>query len=143
VGQHKDRELDYKKLGAWQLRKLGYTIEQTAQALGVGVTTVKRWDKVVEKYFEDLPAIRLAMDAMQTLIPKAFRVYQDALGSKDERLAKETAKDVLISHKVLIDRQEKVQVVDDSTKSDSELVAEAERILLIARPEGQAKSDNN
>jgi hypothetical protein len=127
----KEHDIDYKKLSAWQLRKLGYTIEQTAQILEIGTTTVSVWDKEVDKYFEDLPAVRLAIDHVKTMIPKALGVYETSLRSDDERLAKETAKDILGTFSIISDKKE--FIIDDKGKDDKDLVEEAERIIVQRR----------
>lgn len=127
----------YKKLSAWQLRKLGYTIEQTAQILQVGTNTVTVWDREVSKYFEDLPAVRLAIDHVKTMIPEALAVYAKTLRGGDERLAKETAKDILGTFSIISDKKE--FLIDDKNKNDNDLIEEAERFIAQRR---QTVTDN-
>jgi hypothetical protein len=125
--QQKSCQIDYKKLSAWQLRRLGYTVEQTAQILEVGTTTVSVWDKEVDKYFQELPAVRLAVDYVKTMIPSALAVYERTLKGPDIRLAKETAKDILNTFSIISDKKE--FVIDDKRKDDNDLIAEAERYI--------------
>jgi hypothetical protein len=138
----KDKPLEDKQLWAWQLRRRGYTVEQTAQILSIGTTTVKRWDKAVDEKMSEMPAIRLAIDAFQAKVPKALSVYDKALNSDDIRVAKDAAKDILTTFHVAIDRKE-IDVKDDRKQPDNDLVAEAERILAIAGSKGSAGTDND
>ena len=119
------------RLTAWQLRRLGYSVEQVAQVLECSVTTVKRWDKGVRDKFAELPTARIAIDRIQSLIPKALKAYDEALGCEDMRLRKETAKDILSNFKIITDRIEIER--DDRNRTDDELIAEAERIIAQAK----------
>ncbi len=125
------------KVTVWQLRRLGWTIEQVGQMLGVSTRTITRWDKVVRKEFADLPSTRIAIDAIQGLIPKAYQAYHDALTCDDNRLRKEAAKDILTHFKVLTDKPEEGN--EDRNRSDGQLIAEAERV--IAQTTAAAGSD--
>ena len=142
TAQRVDKLPTYKELAAWQLRHLGYTIEQTAQMLQIGTTAVKDYDRKMSAVFAEMPAIQLAIDTMRTMIPRAVEVYREALHSCDQKLAKDTAKDILISHKVLIDRHE-VLNTDDAKRPDAALIAEAERLLALARGDNPAVGDND
>ena len=119
------------KLTAWQLRQLGYGVEQVAQALEVSEGTVRRWDKQVKEKFAELPTNRIAIDIMQSLVPKAIGVYAKALDGTDMRIAKEAAKDILTNFKILIDR---IVVEDnaDLTVPDKQLIAESGKIVAEA-----------
>jgi hypothetical protein len=124
--------LSQNKLTAWQLRQLGYTVEQVAQILEVGASTVSRWDGAVRKQFADLPTARIAKDRLQSLIPKALRAYDEALGCDDMRVRKDAAKDILNNFRVITERKE---TVDDRSRTDDELISEAERIIAGAKRE--------
>ena len=131
--------IDYKQLSTWQLRRLGYTIEQTAQIMSIGTTTVKRWDMEVDKYMTELPAVRLAIDYVKTMIPSALAAYDRALKGSDIRLAKDTAKDILGTFSIIQDKQ--YVVPDDRAVTDNELVEEAERILAQHRDKVAADNE--
>lgn len=128
---------EYKKLACWQLRKLGYTVEQTAQIMELGTTTVKLYDKEVDECYAEMPSVRLAIDKMMTMVPRALGVYNKALEADDLRLAKDAAKDILTTFKVLTDRIAVEKA--DALRTDEELVAEAERIIAQRR---EAVSEN-
>jgi len=138
---------EYMQYACWQLRRLGYSIQATAQALNLSPTTIKKYDMIVDKFFGDLPAVRLMIDAVATKIPRAVAVYDkcldliDSPDAQSKRLARDTARDILISTKVLQDRQT-VELPKDADADDSELVAEAERYLAIARSKESASTDN-
>jgi hypothetical protein len=115
------------ELAAWQLRHLGYTIEQTAQILQLGTTTVKDYERKVSGYYAELPAVEVAIDALKTMIPKAVGVIWDAMNSQDLRLAKETATELLKSQRIITDRRE-IDLNDKRVPTD-ELISEIERII--------------
>jgi hypothetical protein len=123
--------LSKSKVTAWQLRRLGYPLKQVAQILDVGISTITRWDRLVRKEFDELPTARIAIDTIQSLIPKALKAYDNALTCDDPRLRKEAAKDILSNFKILTDRV-KLETDDDQDRSDDELIAEAERIIAQA-----------
>lgn len=135
-------EIDAKKLQAWQLRKLKYTANQVATALGVHRTTINRWFDEVEEIMPEIPEVVLVKDAMRCYLSEAVRVYGKALRSKDLRLAKDAAKDLLITHDVL--RDKKVTEDDNlDSRADRELIDEAQRIIATAAGRAQAKIDNS
>lgn len=141
AAQREQIPFSYKQLSAWQLRRLGYSLAQTAQILNVGITTVKRWDKKVDEDLASMPAVRLAVDAYKTKIPKALEVYDKALECDDIRVAKDAAKDILTTFNVNVDRKEFRRPNDDARKSDDELIAEAERILAGAKRPSDGDND--
>jgi hypothetical protein len=108
------------------LRKLGWSIPQTAQACDVSEWTVSKWSEELKDYFADLPAIQAAKDALQALIPAAVRVYKQNLNVTYSQLAYNVAMDLLISNKVITDRK---VIEDEREQSTGKLVDEAERIL--------------
>ena len=125
--QNSVNTINAKKLSAWQLRAIGYTIEQTAQILNVSMGTVKNWDGLVKKCFEGMPAVRAAIDRMQTWIPKAMDKVEKSMDQdEDAKLAYQAAKDILTSMAVMTER---MIVGDDRKRDDTQLVAEAERII--------------
>lgn len=128
------------KIMAWQMRRLGYTVETVAMFLGKGTTTIKRWDKELKAEYADLPGIRAATDMIQTMIPRAARVLEKALAEgletvhddKMMRIALDAATKILITHDILRD---KITVErDDVATPDSDLVAEAESIIAGTSP---------
>lgn len=128
----RNNPISHEKLTAWQLRRLGWGIHQVSQMLEVSVTTITRWDAQVKKEFADLPTTRIATDAIQGLIPKAYRAYEAALSCSDMRVRKDAAKDILNNFKVLTDRFQIEKTDGDPNKSDDDLIAEAERIIAQA-----------
>ena len=129
--QLQDKLPEYRKLACWQLRKLGYTVEQTAQIMELGTTTVKLYDKEVDECYAEMPSVRIAIDKMMTMVPRALGVYNRALEAPDLRIAKDAAKDILTTFKVLTDRIAVEKA--DALRTDEELVAEAERIIAQRR----------
>lgn len=131
---------DSRKVMAWQMRRLGYSIETVALYLGKGTSTIKRWDKEVRAGFSDLPGIQAATDMIQTMIPKAARMLDKALdeGLKKEasekfmRLGLEASTKVLISHDILKDKITLER--SDVATEDSELIAEAKSIIAGSQP---------
>lgn len=124
------KSLTDRKLTCWQLRKLGYTIEQVAQILCIGESTVFRWDKQCDGAFADLPSVQIGIDRLQSLIPKSIKVYEECLSVDDARVRRETARDILNNFRVLTDRKE-VTIPSDGNTATDQLIAEAQRIIAI------------
>lgn len=128
-----DRKLSCKitqgMIAAWQYRRLGWPIETTSQMLGISTATVKRYDKTVQDEFAEMPAVRASIDALKIMVPKAVRVYSkvmEKMGTEqDRRTALAGAKDILNNFKIITEKLED----DDISKSDDDLIAEAERII--------------
>ena len=59
-GVKNERGVTPKKLQVICLRKLGWTLAQTAQACNISIQTVHVWGKELEDYFADLPAPKIA-----------------------------------------------------------------------------------
>lgn len=129
-----------KKLQVICLRQVGWSIAQVAQACDISPRTVSDWSDELKDYFSELPAMQAAKDAIQCLIPRAVAVYEQSLNSTNKVLARDTAKDILISNKVIADRK---VIEDEREHSTDQLVSEAERILQGCTPGGPGKGSSN
>ena len=80
---------------------------------------------------------------MTAKIPACLEVYDLCLKARgwDLKLAKDAAKDILISTKALKDRQT-VETTDDSANTDTDLIAEAERIIVVTGSKTPVGTDN-
>ncbi len=134
--------LTQKQVAAWQLLTCGYTSEVVGQMVGVHPVTVREWKQKIVREMADMPTVRAAIDRTMTMIPKALSVVDKAMDGIDKKVpgarpvAYQAAKDVLTANRIFTDR---MAVSDDRNKPDSELVAEAERIMAQAK--GKIKDD--
>ncbi len=128
--------LTHEQVAAWQLLTCGYSSEVVGQMLGVSAVTVRQWKMKIVKEFAEMPSIRAAIDRTMTMVPKALGVVDKAMDGIDiplpgyRAVAYAAAKDVLTANRIFADR---MILTDDRTKSDSELVAEANRIMAEAQ----------
>ncbi len=129
-------DLTHEQVAAWQLLTCGYTSPMVAQMLGVSAVTVRQWKQKIVKEFAEMPSIRAAIDRTMTMVPKALGVVDRAMDGIDiplpgyRAVAYAAAKDVLTANRIFADR---MILTDDRTKSDSELMAEANRIMSEAQ----------
>jgi len=132
--QYSDKTPTPQTLQILCLRRLGWTVEQVAQTCNVSERAVYKRCSEMKDYFAGLPEIQAAKDAIQCLIPKAVKVYEESLDTVNLRgaptpLAADIATKILISNKIVADR--KTVDEDDDNKPTGELVAEAQRIIAI------------
>ena len=138
----KERKLKPQEVACWQMRRAGHSIAEVAQYLGIGITTVKRYDNNVKAEFAEMPTVQAAKDHIMTIVPKATKAYEDLVSDKQaapQRLA--AARDILITHGIVRNKIE----IEDSRLTDDELLKEAQRILSVANGEakGQATQDQS
>ena len=125
----KGKNMTDKKMTCWLLRRAGWSREVVAGQLGIDVRTVTRYDKECKEYVGEMPSTQLAIDHLQTMIPKAVEVLREALTGTDLRLASEIASKILVSKGVVKDKKYVELTHDDANATDSELIEEARRII--------------
>lgn len=134
--KRKPCNLTHQQVAAWQLLSLGYTAGVVAQMMDVDRTTVEAWKRKIRVEMAEMPTVRAAIDRTMTMVPKALAVADKAMDGIDIHLpgyravAYAAAKDVLTANRIFTDR---MVVSDDRNKPDSDLVAEAERIMAQAK----------
>lgn len=127
-------EPNLKQQTVLQLLVLGYSQRQVSSVCNLSMSTVKQIKTIFGAYVTETPVVRASVDRVQTLIPKAIDVYENLLYSEKETVALSAARDILITHRVLIERKELAHSDVDDLPTDR-LVAEAERIIASEKGE--------
>ena len=132
---------DAKKIAAWQLHSVGYTYAQVADMMCVHERTIASWCREMEgNVTSALPSVKLALDRVNTMLPKALKVYEDILDATGEDHAmlsakRQAARDLLISNKVIRDHRTIELQTDVKELSQEELIAKTEALLKKAKGE--------
>ena len=116
---------------AWQLRRAGHTIAQTAAMLNCSVNSVTRWSEDVDhKLYDELskmPDVQTAIDSIKLLIPDAVNTYRKLVNFADNDSVRLKAADRILSNfKVIIEEQ---SPGDDKSKPDTDLASELVSII--------------
>ena len=115
---------------AWQLRRAGHTIAQTAAMLNCSVNTVTRWSEDVDhKLYDELskmPDVQTAIDSIKLLIPDAVNTYRKLVNFADNDSVRLKAADRILSNFKVIEEQ---SPGDDKSKPDTDLASELVSII--------------
>lgn len=117
-----------KRKTAYILGQLGYSQRAIAQTLQCSCGSVVAWQRAGREEIGELPIIQAAVDRLTCVIPNAANRLARLIHSRNERVALDAAKLILISSRVLVDRKTSEQE-GDFDKPTSELIAEAQRLI--------------
>ena len=127
-----DKILNPTKLAVWQLRTAGYSPSQVAQMMCISVSTVYRYDKEVRNDVDEaLPSVVLAASVLDTMVPRALKVYETLLKDNDLK----AARDILVTKKIVKDHRtvEVSTPLGDLTNED--IIAKLDNLLKKAKGE--------
>lgn len=140
MSDNEQKALSAKQIAAWNLRQFGYTIAETAKALGIGERTVSTYTDEVNAYMGEDPVVQAAKARMVKLLPKCVNAYEEIVEDGEGMTRLSAARDVAKTYGVIKDKTEHTHNFGDV--SNAELVERFCRLVGI-EPEAEGGSSDD
>ena len=144
INNNNEMVLSDRQMSCLMMLASGWAQQDVADALGISRMTVCKWVKDYRAVSCKLPSIRAVQDRAKSLATSAMNTIETVMGltHTESPTALSAAKLVLEMSGAYVPKSQHNIKTDDGNTDDSDLVAEAER-LIAATGEGAAGADNS